>query len=457
MAKKDKNERGSKEKKGKSGNEPFLFLGTRFAAIDKTTATNHILLLIITTIIMKFVVVFFTTAVFHSFIDYFDIGVYLNSVTPLTQGQLPYIDYAFEYPILTLVPILLAFLPAVLTQSGLVFVLSFQLLMILCDLFIVISIYLIGIRIYHETTAFYGGLIYATAFSTAYFVITKSDAFPTALLMAGLLFAVYGMGSRGYASASAGFFAKLFPAVSLPFMIAYNAKKTSVKEELISAIKIFLIFCIVLLLPLAILRPTTLSSYLFATGGSVGVYVNTATYTIFAGLSEVFPSGISLSFLSTIMYLIMAAVLLLLFAIAFIDREKKEKTLLVLTLCALFSLVFFTKFHSPQYLVWFTPLLALLVADDIIKIGLFYLSQVFAYIEFPLLFGTFYTNTQYVNPIGSSGWYLTLLFFTAENIVFVTLMYFTVRPECGIVRKIKSYYALFSQRPESNEKSAENR
>ena len=457
MAKKDKIEQKSKEKKGNRGNETFSCLGTRFAAIDKKTAINHILLLIVTTVVMKFVVVFLTTAVFHSFIDYFDIGSYLNSVTPITQGQLPYIDYTFEYPILTFIPILLAFIPAVLTQSGVVFALSFQFLMVLCDLFIVISIYLIGIKIYNATTAFYAGLIYATAFSTAYFVITKSDAFPTALLMGGLLFAVYGMSSRGYVFASAGFFTKLFPAITFPFMIAYNAKMTSIKEELISAVKIFLFFCIILLLPLALLRPATLSSYLFAAGGSVGVYVNTATYTIYAWLSGILHIGISLGALSAVMYLLMAAVLLILIAIAFIEREMKEKTLLILTLCALFSLVFFTKFHSPQYLVWFTPPLALLVADDPVKIGLFYLSQLFAYIEFPLLFGAFYTNMQYVNPVGSSGWYLTLLFFTAENIVFVILMYVTIRPQGGIIRKLRSYHKKFSRRLKVNEEAAESR
>jgi len=448
MEKKDKKEIESMAKVRNRRNNPFVFLGTRFDALDKEIAVHHITLLIAATIVMKFVVILFTTVVFHSFVDYFDISVYLNSVTPLTRGQVPYIDYSFEYPVLTFIPILLAFVPALLTQSGVIFALSFQILMVICDLFIVLSVYLIGLKIYNSTTAFYGGLIYATAFSTAYFIITKSDAFPTALLMAGLLFTVYGMGNRGYVCVSAGFFTKLFPAIALPFMIAYNAKITSLKKELLSAVKIFLLFCIVLLLPLALLRPATLNTYLFATGGNIGVYVNTATYTLYAYLSEVLHLGISVGTLSALMYVFMAAILLLLFYIAFTDREKKEKNFLKLILCAIFCLVFFTKFHSPQYIVWFTPLLALLVADDLIKIGLFYISQIFAYIEFPLIFGIFYTNTQYVNPVRSSGWYLTLVFFTAESIVFIALMYFTVRPQEGIVRKLKEYFPVSFKKSE---------
>lgn len=448
MGKKDKTESVPMANAGKRKNKPFEFLGIRFDTPDKETAIRHISLLIVVTILMKFIVVFLTTVVFHSFIDYFDIGVYLNSVSPITHGQIPYIDYSFEYPILTFIPIVLAFIPALLTQSGVIFALSFQILMVICDLFIVLSIYLIGLKLYNTTTAFYGGLIYATAFSTAYFIITKSDAFPTALLMAGILFTVYGMSHRGYACASAGFFTKLFPAIALPFMIAYNTKKSSIKKELISAVKIFLLFCIVLLLPLALLRPATLSAYLFATGGSVGVYVNTATYTLYAWLSEVFHLAVPLWMLSALMYVLMAAILLFLVYVSFVDKEKKEKTFLKLILCALFCLVFFTKFHSPQYIVWFTPLLALLVADDLVKIGLFYISQIFAFIEFPLLFGTFYTNTQYVSPLGSAGGNLTLIFFTVEYIVFITLLYVTVRPHKGIIRKMREYFSISFKKSE---------
>jgi hypothetical protein len=442
MGKKDKMATEPVIRKGKRGFKPFKFLGAQFDALDEETVKHHITLLILVTIVMKFIVVVFTTTIFHSFIDYFDISVYLNSVTPLIQGQLPYVNYQFEYPILTFIPILLAFIPAVLTQSGMAFVLTFQTLMIVCDIVIVLSVYFIGLKIHNATTAFYGGLIYATAFSTAYFVITKSDAFPTCLLMLGMLFTIYGMNARGYASASAGFFAKIFPAIALPFMVLYNAKTTSLKEELISAGKIFFVFCIVLLLPLAIISPATLSTYLFATGGAVGIYANTATYTLYAYLSEVLHLGISSGAVSALMYVLMGATLLLLVYIAFADQEKKEKTFLKLVLCSIFCLVFFTKFHSPQYIVWFTPLLALLVADDLVKIGLFYTSQIFAYIEFPLIFGTSYTNTQYVNPAGSSGWYLTLLFFTAEYIVLIALLYFTVRPNDGIISLLKKYYPL---------------
>jgi len=257
--------------------------------------------------------------------------------------------------------------------------------------------------------------------------------------MLGILFTVYRKNTFGYVWGSAGFFTKMFPAIALPFMVLFNAKTTSLKSELISAGKIFLAFCIVLLLPLALISPATLSTYLFATGGAIGVYVNTATFTLYAYLHDVLSLGVSTGTISAVMYGLMGFFLLLLVYIAYADRKTKEKTFLKFVLCAIFGLVFFTKFHSPQYIVWFTPLLAILVADDLVKIGLFFLSQVLAYIEFPLMFGSWYTNLEYVNSAGSLRWYLTLVFFTIEYLVLLALLYYTVRPYDGLIKRLKEF------------------
>ena len=94
------------------------------------------------------------------------------------------------------------------------------------------------------------------------------------------------------------------------------------------------------------------------------------------------------------MYGLMGIAMLYLLYNAYRDTEKRPIMLLKTLLCAFIVVIFFTKFHSPQYIVWFTPFLCLLVADDLYKIILFYIVQVFAYIEFPLMFGSFYTNLK---------------------------------------------------------------
>jgi hypothetical protein len=397
---------------------------------------RHILSLIGISLITKIILFFITLDVFHSFFDLFDILSYFQTAVDIANGQLPYITYNVNYPILFLIPTLLAFIPASFTLMVLTFIYSFQILMVLCDIVTILCIYFIALKTWDEKTAFIAGIVYATAFSTAYFVLTKYDAFPTCLLMVAVLFTVYGMNRKGYLFAALGFFAKIFPAIALPFMVLYNAKSTSVRQELVSAGKIFLLFCLILLLPFILINPDVIRTYFFATGGSVGVYANTATYTLYTYLHDVLHLGITPATTSTIMYALMGIALILLFYIAYADSEKNPITLLKLVACAIFCLVFFTKFHSPQYIVWFTPLLCLLVSDNMYKILLFYVTQVFAYIEFPLMFGRFYTNLEYVNPVGSADWYLTLFFFTIEYLALLILVYLIIRPSNGLERKI---------------------
>lgn len=435
MGKKNKFESSANIKK--RGTQPFTFLDLSFVNLDTRTMKQHILLLIFASIVTKFLVMFFTTSVFHSFIDLFDFDFHFRHAVLLLEGQLPYISYDYDYPVLIFVPITLAFIPAILTQSFMVYVYSFQLLMIVCDTVTILCIYFIGLRLWNEKTAFYAGLIYATAFSTAYFVLTRFDPFPTCLLMIAILFTAYDMNSRGYISASLGFFAKIFPIIAMPFIVLYNAKTTSLKQEILSAGKIFLLLCAVLLLPLAIVNPNVIRSYIFAAGSGLGIYAATPTFTLYSILHDVLHLEISSSLMATVMQVLMGVTLLILVYIAYITKEKDPKTLLILILCAIFSLVFFARFHSPQYFVWFTPLLALLVAEDLVKIILFYVTQICVYIEFPLTFGSYWVNLNYTHLVGTTEWYLTLLFFTLQYLAFLTLIYLIIRPPEGIVKKIR--------------------
>lgn len=407
--------------------EPLQFLSVRFDNINTKVVRNHIIILIIASLLTKFFVLFVTTMIFHSFIDYFDFGFYLEHALMIVQGQLPYLNYNFDYPLLIFVPILIALMPALFFHDALVFVYTFQILMALCDLIIILCIYFIALRIYNERTAFIAALIYATAFATAYFVLTKYDAFPTSLLMLGVLFTVYGMNMKGYLSIGIGFFAKIFPAIAFPFFILHNSKKTSLKNEVITVFKVMIPLLVIFLLPFLVIRPDAIRTYLFATGATVGVYANTATYTLYSWLNGIGQFGILPDGVSIMMYGMLGIIILYLLYTSYVDTEKRPVTLLKTLLCAFIAVIFFTKFHSPQYTVWFTPFLCLLVADDLFKVILFYIVQALAYIEFPLMFGSFYTNLEYTNPVRSYGWYLTLLFFTLQYLVLLILVFAIIR------------------------------
>jgi hypothetical protein len=433
MGKKNTEDVVSPRKKGKKGKNPFTFLTYQFDDIDLQTAKRHMTILVLASVLAKFAVAFVTTVVFHSFIDLFDIGIYLEHAQMLVQGQLPFTP-GFEYPVLILVPLMIALIPAFLLQNAMAFVYTFQSLMVLCDIITILCIYLIGLQLWNERTAFHAGLIYAFAFSAAYFVITKYDAFPTSLLMLALLFTVYRQEMKGYAASTLGFFAKVFPVLALPFFVLYHAKRTSLKQEIISAAKAVIPISVVLFLPLFIISPDTFKIYV-PIRSELGYYSNTLTFTIYSWIHDVFHAGISIDTVSAIMYLLMGVGILALLYAAYGIPGSDLKLLIKLILCATVLVVVCAKVRSPQYIVWFTPLICLLAADDIRKIVLLYLFQGLAYLEFPLMFGAFYTALQYTAPALSSGWMITLVVFSLEYLALFVCLWFVVNPR-EIIHKL---------------------
>jgi hypothetical protein len=435
MGKKKTEDTVSPRKKGKRGIIPFTFLTHQFDDIDLQTAQHHIAILVLAAVLAKFAVALVTTAVFHSFIDLFDIGVYLENIQLLVQGQLPFTSSGFQYPVLILVPLLIAFVPAYVFQNAMAFVITFQALMVLCDIVTILCVYLIGLRLWSERAAFRGGLIYACAFSAGYFVITKYDAFPTSLLMLAILCTVYQHEMKGYAASMLGFFTKVFPVLALPFFVLHNAKKTSLQQEIVSAAKVVIPIAAVLFLPLFILSPETLKIYI-PVRSELGYYSNTLTFTLYSWIHDVFHIGISLDTVSAIMYVLMGAGILALLYAAWRIPGQDLNLLLKLILCATVLVVVCAKVRSPQYIVWFTPLLCLLAADDLKKIVLLFIFQALAYLEFPLMFGAFYTALQYTEPALSFGWMITLVVFTLEYLALFICLWFVVSPP-GILRKVQ--------------------
>lgn len=435
MAKKNRSEEDVSVRKARAGREPLEVLSIRLENIDVQTLKQHIVYLILVSLLTKFIILVATPSVFQSFVDLFDIGFYFEHGIMLTQGQLPYITYFFDYPILVFVPITLALIPALIFQNAMAFVYSFQILMIICDMVTTLCVYLITLKLWDKKTALYAGILSATAFSSAYFVLTKYDAFPTSILMVALVFTIYGQKMKGYIATSAGFYAKIFPVIALPFIVPYNARDTTTKQEILNACKVFIPLAVVLILPFLVFRQDILNTYLPIRTG-MEYYSNTVTFTIYSWLHNVFGIGISLGVVLTIMSACMAAGLLALVYTAYVYPKKDPKLLLKLILCSIVLVIFCVKVRSPQYIVWFTPILCILAADDIRKIILVYIVQVLAFIEFPLMFRTFYTATQYTDMTLSSGWFITLIAFTLEYLALFVCLCFIVNPR-EIVRNLR--------------------
>jgi hypothetical protein len=277
--------------------------------------------------------------------------------------------------------------------------------------------------------------MYSTAFSAGYFILTKFDSFPVFLLMLTIFFTVYGMKSKGYIANILAFFAKIFPIIALPFIAIYNSRDSSLKDEIIKILKFGIPIGLILFIPLFLLKPEILNTYLFATGYSVSVYVNTATYTIFSVLTTV-GLPISAEGVSAVMYVLMAVFVLGILGFSWFKGIKTEKRLLIVILLTIFSLIFFTKFHSPQYITWITPFFALLMADSIRNIILFYVGQAVFYMEFPLFFNRYYTNLEYTALPGTGDYYFIILFFAAEYIILLSLIYLSIKSDKSLASDV---------------------
>ncbi len=410
------------KKKREQSISQYNILGLNICGVQRDRFQKDILCISGISIIIKLTLVFLTTAVFHSFIDLFDISIYLNYAASIANGQLPYLDFSIEYPILFLIPVIVPLPFALLTQDPWTYIHVYQIFMVFIDILIAIIVYLIALEIAGRDKAFLAGALYASAFSAAYFVITKYDAFPTLFMMLGLMLTIYGLQKGGYISIILGFFAKIFPAIALPYVLMYNAERTSVRDStkklLICAIPITLLLFVI---PL-ILSPGSISAYLSATGGGLSVYVNTPTYTIHALLSiiglDIAPDVISYG-----MYALMILTILYLLSIAYLKKIENSKNLLLFTFLTIFATIFLSKFYSPQYIVWLTPFFALFLAAHFKEAIMFYIIQIVAYIEFPILWGVLYENTQYVSEFGTSGWYGAAGFFMMKFIIVLFIIY----------------------------------
>jgi len=350
----------------------------------------------------KILIAFLTVEVFKSFLDMFGHGNNYHAVQNILSGLWPWANgTTVNYPPLAFIPMFIAYLGS-LVGGFLTFVVMMWILMAICDLITTIAIYYIGLQLYSERTAFIAALVYATAFSAAYFSFTVFDAFPVMLAALALLFTVYGAKTKGYLTAVVGLFAKLWPMVLFPFLWVYNAKDSSVLAEgRRRAIGILVVASAAFVVMVAVGYNTFL-------GYTSLVYSNTIPY-----LASVFLPAVPFDAIVNVFRVMM--VVIILGAIYWMYRKPGSISRLVkMIFLSIFVLVFLIQYRSPQYTVWLMPFAALLVAGDAWGILIFFAVQVMEYLEFPLTFYSVWVNEHYV-----SGWAIPffITFFIAYGLL----------------------------------------
>ncbi|MDD1654567.1 MAG: hypothetical protein LUO91_02520 [Methanomicrobiales archaeon] len=361
---------------------------------------------------MKILTLVATPVFFHSFIDLFDISYYLNYAVKTFSGQIPYVDFAVDYPQLALFSILLPFPFALITQNANAYVLVHQVLMVLFDTGTAVLVYLIALRLADQRQAFLSGLLYATAFSTAYFVLTKYDAFPTFFLVLSAALFVYGRELAGYVAGTIGLLVKWFPALALPYYLIHDLKEGRPRKEVALRIGICAVIFLAVTLPFLILSPSTfIRTYTVNTG------FNTLTHSLVYYLD--FLTGTQ--FFGEISLALTVIVQLVLLFLYYRNPSREMRTLCGFIFLAVLAFILTNKIASPQYFAWVTPFLAIFLAGSLPEMVLFYAAQLWTYLEFPLLYNVIYDNITGFGDPAHGFPAVTFAFFTLKFLIWFGL------------------------------------
>lgn len=414
--------------------------------IDKPLISDgmkqHIQYLIGLSLMSKLFLFILTVFILKSGMDTFGIMYYYDHAVSVFNGSYPYISYYYEYPLLSFVPVIIALIPSLLVNNSiLLYVLIFSILMIICDCITTACVYLIARKIWNDPKrAFISACLYISAISAAYFVMIEHSAFSECLLMIGLTLVIYEKDAfknyvNGYFALICGYFVKVYPIVALPFVILHKSRSTSLKQEIVSTLWAIVPVSLVLFVPLYILNPESIKTFIPARM-DIGYFPNTIIWTLHVWLHDIARINITIDTVLTFVYICMGLAFVILFYSAFKYKKQDSLILIKFVLCAIMIIVLSFKVRSPQYVVWFTPFMCILIADNIYKMGLFYFTQILAYIEFPLTFGLLWTNIEYTNPIYSTNWYIALILFTLQFSGLIVLTWVAIEP-------VKLYKTIF--------------
>ncbi|MEJ7797779.1 MAG: glycosyltransferase 87 family protein [Solirubrobacteraceae bacterium] len=303
-----------------------------------------------------------------------DLYVYRTYAELLTAGQLPYLDFAFEYPPLAALPLGLAGLPGSAEQT---YAVSFAVLMAGCAL----GGQQLAARLAGATDSLAcvpagggvsGGVVVAWLLALSPIIIgaslrTHFDALPIAIALGALLALARGRTNVGFLLLGLGTMTKLFPGLLAVVAIAWLVAR----GDRVAAARGGAIFVAVLLaisLPFAgsgyvdsfrfhLERPVQIessaASVLFALGGSevTGTKLRPDRFKS-NGLDGGHADAVELAFA-------LALVLVLAAIVALAARHSAPRHMVLCGFAALLAFVTLGKVFSPQYVIWLAPFTAL--------------------------------------------------------------------------------------------------
>ena len=292
--------------------------------------------------------------------DLYVYGVYADL---LHAGQLPYVDFGFEYPPLAAIPIWLAGVPGLEDPT---YAVSFGVLMALCLLAAQqLAARLAGGGRAGLTVAW---LLVASPVLIGASLRTHFDALPIALALGGLLALARDRHALGFALLGVGTMTKLFPGLLAVIALVWLAGGRGEWRAAWRGAAVFAAVLIAISLPLAgagyvesfrfhLDRPvqieSTAASVLFALGGSDVTGTNLRP-------DRFKSNGLDGGHADVVEGVFTFLLVLALWAVAWLAAQSRDARHMVLCgFAALLAFVTLGKVFSPQYVIWLAPFAAL--------------------------------------------------------------------------------------------------
>jgi Glycosyltransferase family 87 len=288
-----------------------------------------------------------------------DIHHYESIALQLRAGEVPYRDFAFEYPPVALVPIAVSALATDAYKD------TFRLVML--------AIYATGIALVALIIARTGGgrtRLFAScvglglaplALPTIFF--NRLDAWPAVLLLAAMVAFISNRRSLAAGTLAVGTLAKVFPAAALPAVLLADPRRK--RSAMARELAVFGTIVLLVLLPFVVVgragaeqavstlvrRPLHIESL----GGSallalhdLGLY-DARVYVSFGGSQDL--AGTLAAAVAAVQGAVTAAAVLLVWLLFTRGARSRERALTA-TAASVVALVAFGKVLSPQFLIW---------------------------------------------------------------------------------------------------------
>jgi uncharacterized membrane protein len=288
----------------------------------------------------------------------------------MLDGEVPYRDFALEYPPGALPAFVL---PGLAGESD--YRSAFELLMWICGM---ATLVLMGTTL-ARVGASSARLIAATAFAgiapllLGSVILTRFDLWPAALVVGALAALVSGRDRLAHVILGLAAAAKLYPAVLLPVALIWVVRRRGPREALLAGATFAGVVAVVFV-PFVILSPAgvwdsltaqldrplqieSLGAAILLAAHQLGLYAPTVDASHGSqNLAGSLPNALATA--STVLQLAALAILYVLFARAPQDRDR----LLAASAGAVVAFIAFGKVLSPQFLIWLLPLVPLVAS-----------------------------------------------------------------------------------------------